>query len=611
MNLNQEQKQAVLHREGPMMVLAGPGSGKTAVITARTAYLIEHYHIAPSSVLVVTFTRAAAGEMKERFLSLVKGRYTQVHFGTFHGIFYGILKQAYGLNSANIIPEGDRKRLLSELIGISGMEVEDEKETLELLEQEISTVKTEQIPLEHFYSGSCPEEVFRQIYRSYHQELRRKRLLDFDDLMVYCYDLFVKRPDILKRWQERFRYILVDEFQDVNLLQYRIVRMLAAPENNLFVVGDDDQSIYRFRGAKPEILFSFPRDYPGCGQITLRQNYRCSRAVVNCSLRLIRHNTKRYEKELRTENEQGEAVEIHPFTDEEAQSLYLVRSITEIIKEGCAPNEIAVLFRTNTESRQTISRLMEYNIPFVMKDTVPNLFEHWIGRQILSYLRLSRGGRNRSDFLTIMNRPNRYLSREAFWEREVSFESLYQFYEEKEWMCDRIEKLEEDLKRMGAMAPFAAINYLCCGVGYRDYIIEYARKRKLREEDLLEILEEIQQSSRPYRTFEEWCGYIQEYSLLLQQKKRSQNDDGVMICTLHGAKGLEYDHVYIVNVNEGTIPYHKAVLEEELEEERRLLYVGMTRARKTLHLYYPEKRYQKKRKPSAFLEEILERKIDD
>ena len=166
MNLNQEQKQAVLHREGPMMVLAGPGSGKTAVITARTAYLIEHYHIAPSSVLVVTFTRAAAGEMKERFLSLVKGRYTQVHFGTFHGIFYGILKQAYGLNSANIIPEGDRKRLLSELIGISGMEVEDEKETLELLEQEISTVKTEQIPLEHFYSGSCPEEVFRQIYRS-------------------------------------------------------------------------------------------------------------------------------------------------------------------------------------------------------------------------------------------------------------------------------------------------------------------------------------------------------------------------------------------------------------------------------------------------------------
>ncbi|MGI6011688.1 MAG: ATP-dependent helicase [Ruminococcus sp.] len=609
MNLNQEQKKAVRHQKGPMLVLAGPGSGKTAVITARTAYLIEKCNVAPSSILVVTFTRAAAGEMKERFLSRSGKKYTQVQFGTFHGIFYGILKQAYGLNSGNIIGEGDRKKLLAHLLADSGMDVEDEKETLDFLGQEISMVKTEQISLEHFYSGSCPEEVFREIYRSYQKELGKKRLLDFDDLMVCCYELFVKRPDILKKWQERFRYILVDEFQDVNLLQYKIVRMLASPEDNFFAVGDDDQSIYRFRGAKPEIMFSFQKDYPGGEQVILRKNYRCTKAIVNCSQRLIRENGKRFEKKLETDNEQGEAVEIHPFSDEEAQNLYLVQSLQEKIKEGCRPEEMAVLFRTNTESRQTVSRLMEYNIPFVMRDSLPNLYEHWIARQILAYLRLSKGGRQRSDFLMIMNKPNRYISREALYESKVSFESLYQFYEEKEWMCERIEKLEEDLKRMGRMAPFAAINYLCCGMEYREYIIEYARKRKIREEELLEILDEIQESSRNFRTFEEWCAHIQEYTLMLQRQKNSRDAAGVVLSTLHGAKGLEYDHVYILNVNEGIIPYHKAVLEEELEEERRLLYVGMTRARKSLHLFYPEKRYRKNRKPSRFLEEILGEEI--
>ncbi|MGI6006373.1 MAG: ATP-dependent helicase [Ruminococcus sp.] len=611
MNLNQEQKKAVCHNEGPMLVLAGPGSGKTAVITARTVCLIEKYHIAPSSILVVTFTRAAAGEMKERFLSLTKGKHSQVQFGTFHGIFYGILKQAYHLNSGNIMGEAEKRKLLTELVQNSRMEIDDEKDTLEVLEQEISTVKTEQIALDHFYSSGCPEEIFREIFRSYQKEMRRRRMLDFDDLMVCCYDLFIKRPDILKRWQERFRYVLVDEFQDVNMLQYKIIRMLASPEDNLFVVGDDDQSIYRFRGARPEIMLSFLNDYPRGARITLRKNYRCTKAIVNCSQRLIRENEKRYEKKLETDNEQGEAVEIHPFADEEAQGRHLAETILEKEKDGCPLEKMAVLFRTNTESRQTVSRLMEYNIPFVIKDSLPNLYEHWIARQILSYLRLSRGGRMRSDFLTVMNKPNRYISREALYEKEVSFESLYQYYEEKEWMCDRIGKLEEDLKRMGGMAPFAAINYLCCGMGYRDYIVEYAGKRKLKKEDLLEILDEIQESSRKYRTFEEWCAYIQEYTLLLQKQKNSADARGVTISTLHGSKGLEYDHVFILNVNEGTIPYHKAALEEDLEEERRLLYVGMTRARKTLHLFYPEKRYRKKQSPSRFLEEILGEEIDD
>lgn len=605
MILNNEQKEAVHHKDGPMLVLAGPGSGKTAVITQRTAYLIEQCKVAPSSVLVVTFTKAAAEQMKERFLSLCEGKYKQVRFGTFHGIFYGILKHAYGLNSGNIISEEDRRRILHDLMLSSQMEIEDEKDALELLEKEISTVKTEQIALHHFYSGSCPEEIFREIYRAYHQELRKRRLLDFDDLMTCCYDLFVKRPDILAKWQQHFQHILIDEFQDINMLQYKIIKMLAAPQNNLFVVGDDDQSIYRFRGAKPEMMFTFLKDYSGSKKVVLRQNYRCSNAIVKCSQRLIRGNKKRFEKELRTDNPQGKAVEIHPFVSDEEQGDHLIESIRERIAAGCRYEDIAVLFRTNTESRQTVSKLMEYNLPFVLKDSLPNLYEHWIARQIMAYLRLSKGGKERSDLMLIINKPNRYISREALYEKQVSFESLYQYYEDKEWMCDRIEKLEDDLKRMAGMAPFAAINYIRCGIGYNDYIHEYAKKRKIKEEELFDILDEVQMSSRKYRTFEEWCASIQEYTMALRRQKEQKKEDGIVISTLHGAKGLEYRHVYIMNVNEGMIPYRKAVLPEELEEERRLLYVGMTRAKETLHLFYARKRYDKKQEPSRFLQEIL------
>lgn len=605
MTFNQEQTEAVHHAEGPLLVLAGPGSGKTAVITARTAYLSETYKVSPSSILVVTFTKAAAGQMKERFLRMRGAVHTNVHFGTFHGLFFGILKQAYGLSGRNIISEEEKKRILRELLAGSGLEAEDERDVLELLQREISMVKTEQMPLDHFYSGSCPEETFRQIYRKYHEILCGKKLLDFDDLMVYCYELFIKRPDILKKWQEHFQYIQIDEFQDINMLQYRIIRMLAAPQNNLFAVGDDDQSIYRFRGAKPEMMFRFQKDYPSGKTIILHQNYRCSASIVKCSQRLIRHNSARFEKQLTTSNTAGKAVEMCTFPDENAETDYLLESIRKLIENGGACEDIAVLFRTNMGSRPTVSRLMEYNLPFTVKDGLPNIFEHWIAVHILSYLRLSKGGRQRSDFLQIANKPNRYISREALYESEVSFEHLYQFYEGKDWMCDRIEKLEEDLKILAGMPPFAAINYIRCGIGYNEYIREYAGYRKMKPEELNDVMDELQQSARKYRTFEEWCTYIQDYTLELRKQKSKKQEGGITISTLHGAKGLEYPHVYIMDINEGTIPYHKAVLPEEVEEERRLLYVGMTRASETLHLFSTKKKYEKKQEPSRFLEEMM------
>lgn len=608
MNFNKEQQQAVDHKNGPLLVLAGPGSGKTAVITHRTLKLITEYQVAPSSILVVTFTKAAARQMKERFLSLTGGQHGAVTFGTFHGIFYGILRQAYGISSRNIASEEDKYKILRELLQKTSMDVDDENDLLESLNREISLVKNERIPLTHYYSASCPDEEFRRIYETYEKRLHGQRLLDFDDLMVYCYQLFQKHPEILQAWQKKFRYILIDEFQDVNQLQYDIIKLLALPENNLFLVGDDDQSIYRFRGAKPEIMLNVPADYPTVKQVILKQNYRCSKEVVEKSQNLIRWNDARFDKQLRTENPQGNKIEIRSFENETAETTWLARQIQKDIQDGCPLNEIAILFRTNVGSRMTVERMMEYNFPFTMRDVLPNLYEHWLAKNMVSYMKLAMGGRERRDFLAIMNRPNRYISREALYEKEVPFEILYQYYEEKEWMCDRIEKFEHDIKMMKHMSPYAAINYIRFGIGYDEYLKEYAQYRRIKVEELYDILQEIQESAKGYESYQEWFDFMEEYKIKLQEQaeKIRLQRDAITISTLHSVKGLEYDRVYILDVNEGTMPYHKAVLVSELEEERRMFYVGMTRARKELHLYSIEERFGKKLEPSRFLAELEE-----
>ena len=607
MEFNREQQQAMEHKDGPMLVLAGPGSGKTEVIIRRTRKLIQDYQVAPSSILVVTFTKAAAGQMRERFLHLCGVEKSQVTFGTLHGIFYGILRQAYGITSANIASEEIKYQILRQILQNSSMQVEDENDLLESLAREISTVKNGRIPLSHYYSASCPDEEFRKIYEIYEKRLHGKRLLDFDDLLVYCYQLFQKHPDILQVWQKKFRYILIDEFQDVNQLQYDIVRLLALPENNLFLVGDDDQSIYRFRGARPEIMLQIPKDFPQLQQVILKQNYRCTGEIVEKSQNVIRWNDTRYEKQLFTENDKGKPIEIRTFENESEETTWLLKQIQKDLAEGCPHKEIAILFRTNHNCRMTVERLMEYNIPFTMRDVLPNLYEHWLAKNMVAYMHLAMGGRERKDFLAIMNRPNRYLSREAFYEKEVPFEILYQFYEGKEWMCDRLEKFEHDLKMMKNMAPFAAINYIRYGIGYDEFLKEYAQYRKIKVEELYDLLREIQESAKGYKTFQEWFDSMDAYKeKLKEQSEKVRQQEGIVVSTLHSAKGLEFERVYILDVNEGCMPYQKAILDPEIEEERRMFYVGMTRAKKELHLYAVEERFGKKMEPSRFLVELEE-----
>ncbi len=356
------------------MVLAGPGSGKTSVIVERTAYMTGEGQIPPENILVVTFSRAAAKEMKERFLKFTGQSATRVTFGTFHGVFYGILKQAYGFTAANILSEEEKSGILKELILNYGGDLAEEGDFPEEIAKEISVVKGNRISLEHYYSSCCPDEVFRQIYSGYCQTCQARRKLDFDDMLLYCYELFVQRKDILAAWQKKFQYILVDEFQDINQLQYDIMRMLAKPQDNLFIVGDDDQSIYHFRGARPEIMLNFTKDYPKAETVTLDVNYRCSGRILASALRLIGSNKQRFQKNLSTPNQEGNEVTISEYQNPREEYLSVVARLRERMEKEDDLKDTALLLRTNQEAEGLVGALMERQVPFYMKEKLPNLF---------------------------------------------------------------------------------------------------------------------------------------------------------------------------------------------------------------------------------------------
>lgn len=608
MKENQSQLKAIQHNKGPMLVLAGPGSGKTLVITKRTQNLIEEYGVNPRNILVITFTKAAANEMRERFSRLTKGSYTSVSFGTFHAIFFTILKYAYNFNGSNILKDDQKYQYFREIIEQLKIEVDDEKDFILNLMSEVSLVKGERMDLDHYYSINCSEEVFKKVYRLYDNRLRSSNLIDFDDMLSLCYELLIERKDILALWQKRFQYILIDEFQDINKVQYDIIKMLALPENNLFIVGDDDQSIYRFRGAKPEIMLNFSKNYPECSTVLLDTNYRSTSNVVRSASNVIKNNKHRFPKKIYAMKKSGTDVSIETFPGIKEENESVVSHLLNYQKVGVPFSDMAVLFRTNTQPRALLEKIMEYNIPFYMKDMIPNIYEHWISKNIFTYINLAMGHRERGLFLEIINRPKRYVRRECFSEPIVDFLDLRKYYGDKDWMLDRIDKLEYDLKFMESMSPFAAINYIRKGIGYDDYLKEYASERKIGLEELLDTLNELQESSRNYKTYEEWFLHIKEYKEELkkqERKEKEENKDCITMATMHSSKGLEYQVVFIIDANEGIMPHHKSILDEDIEEERRLFYVAMTRAKEYLHIYNVKERYNKELSPSRFVGEIL------
>ena len=611
-SFTKSQSEAIRHQDGPLLVLAGPGSGKTTVVTKRVQYLVQDCHISPSSILVITFTKAAATEMKERFLRLMEQSeekpqgYGNVLFGTFHAVFFNILKLSYGFTAANILREETRYQYMKEIVDRLKLEIDDENEFISGVLGEISLIKNERISLEHYFSKNCAEDIFRKIFASYEQRKRTARLIDFDDMLSYTWELLTKRPDILEAWQKKFRYILVDEFQDINRLQYDILRLLAQPENNLFIVGDDDQSIYRFRGAKPEIMLNFQKDFPTAGRVLLNDNFRSTRQIVNAAGRVIRKNQSRFAKEITARGGEGPGVRILAFEDQQQECLYLLKEMQEYKKNGGAWQQMAVLYRTNTQPRLLIQKFMEFNVPFRVRDQVPNLFEHWIAKNLFCYIRLACGSKLRKDLLPVLNRPKRYMNRECLNDEIICWEYMMDYYKDKPYVCDKIERLQYDLKMLGRMGPFAAINYIRHVMGYEEYLKEYAEFRRMNEEDLMEVLNELQESARAYKTYDEWFAYMERYKKEMDEMRKRQQEvkEGVHLATMHSSKGLEYDKVFILDAAEGITPYKKAVLDADLEEERRMFYVAMTRAKKELTICWAKKQFSHELTVSRFVEEM-------
>lgn len=611
-SFTKSQSEAIRHQDGPLLVLAGPGSGKTTVVTKRVQYLVQDCHISPSSILVITFTKAAATEMKERFLRLMEQSeekpqgYGNVLFGTFHAVFFNILKLSYGFTAANILREETRYQYMKEIVDRLKLEIDDENEFISGVLGEISLIKNERISLEHYFSKNCAEDIFRKIFASYEQRKRNARLIDFDDMLSYTWELLTKRPDILEAWQKKFRYILVDEFQDINRLQYDILRLLAQPENNLFIVGDDDQSIYRFRGAKPEIMLNFQKDFPTAGRVLLNDNFRSTRQIVNAAGRVIRKNQSRFAKEITARGGEGPGVRILAFEDQQQECLYLLKEMQEYKKNGGAWQQMAVLYRTNTQPRLLIQKFMEFNVPFRVRDQVPNLFEHWIAKNLFCYIRLACGSKLRKDLLPVLNRPKRYMNRECLNDEIICWEYMMDYYKDKPYVCDKIERLQYDLKMLGRMGPFAAINYIRHVMGYEEYLKEYAEFRRMNAEDLIEVLNELQESARAYKTYDEWFAYMERYKKEMDEMRKRQQEvkEGVHLATMHSSKGLEYDKVFILDAAEGITPYKKAVLDADLEEERRMFYVAMTRAKKELTICWAKKQFSHELTVSRFVEEM-------
>jgi hypothetical protein len=586
------------------MVIAGPGSGKTTVLTHRVRYLIDRCGVKPSDILVITFTKAAAEQMKFKFKGLSEGRSSAVTFGTFHAVFFTILKAAYNYSARCIITPQVQHEFVKDQIHRLELEYDDEKEAVDGVLSEISRVKGEAVNIDEYESRCIPPQSFRIIYMAYDDMLVRKHLIDFDDMIVQCRELLMQREDYRRAWQNKYKYILIDEFQDINKAQFDVVRILADEYRNLFVVGDDDQSIYGFRGSAPQIMLDFNKYYSDAVRIDMCINYRSTGNIVFASRAVAEENEHRYYKDITTYNSQGDTVSVYEFNSLNDEKAFLVSEIRRLIDTGIAADDIAVLSRTNVIGNMYMSRLESDGIPCCDYSVVQDIYEHWISKDILTYIRIALGSRERIDFLRIINKPLRYISR-SYITQPADINALKRGYEGNEQMSKQVEKLVSDISMIRSMSPFAAVNYIRKGVGYDEYIRNYIYEHKADKEELYNVLDELAHRASQYMSLSQWLDGIAEYIRQCDKDRQNNTADGVHMLTMHGSKGLEYKIVLVMDVCEGIIPYNKSILDEQIEEERRLFYVAMTRAKEKLYLLYPKQRYNKDTTRSRFIEELL------
>lgn len=607
---NKSQIQAISHMDGPAMVLAGPGSGKTTVITHRIKNLIEKAEVRPENILVVTFTKAAAISMQKRFSTLMNGGKGQlVTFGTFHSVFYKILRKSRRYEATEILSERQKTDYIREIIGRYGISSNDISKLSQNIINDIGNIKGNMLNAQEYEPSCCKKEDFIKVYNAYNLELKKDGKMDFDDILRECYLLLCENHTILEQWRELYKYILIDEFQDINRIQMNIIELLASPLNNIFVVGDDDQSIYGFRGARPEIMIEFKDYYPEAELIVLNVNYRSTQSIINVAGRVIENNKTRLDKCAHANNDKDFQPDIRKFRNQVEELKFVVSKIKEYENQGISLSEMAILVRNNSQIQEISSFLKNRKIEAESGKHRSNIYNGMVAKDILSYVRGALkfdGTYFNEDLIYVLNKPQRYISRQVVLSVNMNISAVRRIYSK-----NNIDSFLFHIDMIRKLPPQAALSYIRKGAGYEEYLRLYAIENNIPMSGLLKQLEQLVQECSKFNTLEQWINSIDSAQNSEGQNfgKKSSGEGGtnnrINIMTMHGSKGLEFKAVFIVDANQGIIPTSKALRERDFEEERRLFYVAITRAIDYLNIYAVEERLGCPIEVSMFVEEML------
>lgn len=621
--LNDEQLKAVKYNDGPLLIIAGAGSGKTRVLTVKIAYLIENVHISPYNILAITFTNKAANEMKERVHNLIGSDADFIQISTFHSFGVRILREkdnakllGYDKNFSIVDSEDSLvviKKILKEL------NLDPKYYNPRSLRNKISSLKNDMLMPDDYekYTASDYEKACLDVYRKYQKKLKEGNLVDFDDLLLLPIKLFRENKKVLEYYQERFKYILIDEYQDTNEAQYKFSKMLASKYRNITVVGDDSQCIYGFRGSNYKNILNFEKDYKDAKTILLEENYRSTTNILDAANDVIKHNKNKKDKSLWTKNEKGNKIKYYRAYNEKEEARYVVRKIKELVSSGVNYEDIAILYRTNAQSRVLEEEILKDNLPY----KVVGSFYFYSRKEIkdlIAYLRLIYNEKDNVSFLRVINYPKRKIGPKTIEQLTEKADkegiSLYEAIDSGKEL--EFKKIIEDLKKVKDNVTLTElIDKVLDASGIRK---ELESEKTLEAEIRLENLEEFKSITRG---FEEKEGLISledflfEISLVSDKEEYSTDNNRINLMTIHSVKGLEFDYVFVVGVEEGLFPHINSLMDEkDLEEERRLCYVAITRAKKDLYLINAKRRVlfgkDEINPPSRFIGEIREELLD-
>lgn len=586
--LSEEQRAAVEAVNGQVLVISCPGSGKTTVLIERLKYMLN-LGISSTTMLNITFTKAAAEEMEKRFLNDCN---CKMRFSTIHSLCFQILCKEFNFNFDNILKESEKWMFIGNKL-LNKIPSGEMEEMIKLLISEVSYVKNKGINPKLYQPLNCKADLFYEVFATYEEYKADMKKMDFDDMLILCYQCLTQYPEILQKYQDIYQYISVDEFQDVNSIQAEICYMLAGKNGNLFVVGDDDQSIYKFRAADSSIMLSFPKKFPNCKTIYMGTNYRSGKAIVNIAGKLIKNNRIRFQKDFRSYKQEDGNIFIAKYEDSNLQAKNIVSTIMDLNKnKKLLYEDMAILYRTNSLSIPFIAQLIKLNIPFYTSE-IPKSHHDFIYEDIMSYYRLSQNQQKIGDIQKILNHPSRYLKSEYFKNCNFNMQELLtaagKATPNSDKAKDAIIEMMYDIKQLHKITkPKDFINYLSNNMNYRQWLIQFSEFMGKTPDENLAIFGTLLEEASEFDNMNDWILYVKHYELKLKELKKNKKKNGICLSTFHSAKGLEWNTVFVANVNEGITPFVKAETPADLEEERRMFYVAITRAKMQLFLTYIE-----------------------